>query len=172
MVPFFIFTKKSEMDNWTVLIHQEINQKLEGTREKDLRFFRIDELQRNIERVGKFSGSCAECKRMKSEIESNIPHIREAVEVPGNYRRDLDRLISRLARHIMKAHQFYPPWYHNYLFSFYGMVAGSMAGALIMYFVPGQKWEILAAGFSIGLIIGQLIGGKKDREIRSNQKLM
>ena len=160
------------MDKWTESILMEIDQKLEGTREKDLRFFRIDELQRNIERVGRFSGSCSECKRMKSEIESNLPHIREAVEVPGKDRRNLDRLISRLARHIMKAHHFYPPWHHNYLYSFYGLVIGSMAGASIMYMTPGQRWEILAAGFSFGLIIGQLIGGKKDRSIRNEHKLM
>ncbi|HAX94978.1 MAG TPA: hypothetical protein DCY35_00410 [Prolixibacteraceae bacterium] len=160
------------MDKWTESVIGTINQSLDGTREKDLRFFRIDELLRNIERVGKFSSSCADCKRLKTEIESTIPDIREAVEVPGKKRRELDRLISRLARHIMKAHQFYPPWHHNYLYSFYGMVIGSAIGALVMALLPGKKWEILAAGFAVGLISGQLIGGKKDREIRTNQKLM
>lgn len=160
------------MDKWTESVIGNINQALEGTREKDLRFFRIDELLRNIERVGKLSESCAECKRLKTEIETTIPNIREAMEVPGKKRRELDRLIARLARHIMKAHQFYPPWHHNYLYSFYGLVIGSAVGALTMALLPGQKWEILAAGFAIGLITGQLIGGKKDREIRNNQKLM
>lgn len=160
------------MDNWDEKILAAMKESLAGTREKDLRFFRIEELQRNISRVAGYSHQCAGCTHLKPEIAVALKHVNEAVNVPGQYRRELDRVISRLARHMMTNHAFYPPFHFNYLYSFYGIVAGSLAGLLIAVLLPGKPWEIGAAGFVFGLIAGQITGGRKDRKVRSENKLM
>lgn len=160
------------MDKWEKKVLDEMDLSLKGTREKDLRFFRIDELQRNISRIGNFSVSCTGCQKLKSDVENTLVHINEAVNVPGPYRRDLDRLTVRIGRHMMKNHHIYPPWHFNYLYSFYGILAGSLAGLLFVFLFPGEKWEFIAAGFVVGLVAGQLAGGKRDREIRNDNRLM
>jgi hypothetical protein len=160
------------MDNWEEKILAGMEESLAGTREKDLRFFRIEELRRNIRRVAEYSHQCTGCMHLKPEITSSLKHVNEAVNVPGPYRRELDRVISRLARHMMKTHAFYPPYHFNYLYSFYGIVAGSLAGLLIAVLMPGKPWEIGSGGFVAGLIAGQITGSRKDRKVRSESRLM
>ncbi len=160
------------MKNWAEHILKEMEQSLTGTREKDLRFFRIDELRRNIRRVDDFAPKCAICRNLKEETESAMVHVNEAVNVPGQHRRELDRVVARLARHMLKIHKFYPPWHFNYLYSFYGITAGSLFGFLLVQAIPSKPWELMAAGFVTGLISGQILGGKIDRKVRSEDRLM
>lgn len=160
------------MEKWENKTIGSMEASLAGVREKDLRFFRIDELRRNIHRVAAFSAGCEKCRNSRVDIEDALLHIREAVNVPGPYRRDLDRLIVSLSSHMTKRHGFYPPYYYNYLYSLYGIVAGSLAGLLPVLALPGRHWEFLAAGFVAGLLAGQIAGGKKDRKIREEKRLM
>lgn len=160
------------MEHWADRAISTMNQQLEGVKEKDLRFFRMEELRRNIRRTGEFASNCRKCQHMKGEVDSALTHLNEAVSVPGQYRREVDRLIIRLANHMMKEHGFYPPWHYNYLYSFLGMLAGTLASLAIILAIPAKPWELLAAGFAAGLITGQVAGGRKDRKIRADNKLM
>lgn len=160
------------MQNWAENVLKEMEQRLSGTREKDMRFFRIDELRRNIKRIDNYTPDCDICRNLKNETEIVLAHVNEAVNVPGSHRRELDRLMARLARHMMKTHRYYPPYYFNYLYSFYGIAAGSLLGLLVTLVIPSKPWELLAAGFVFGIIIGQFFGGKKDRIVRRNDRLM
>jgi len=56
------------MENWAEEINAKIDVSLEKSREKDLRFFRIDEFKRNITRVDEFSKSCPFCNKHKIDI--------------------------------------------------------------------------------------------------------
>jgi hypothetical protein len=160
------------MQNWADNILADMEQRLSGSREKDLRFFRIDELRRNIRRMDEFAPKCDFCRHLKDETEIALVHVNEAVNVPGQHRRELDRVVARLSRHMMNVHHFYPPWHFNYLYSFYGIVAGSLFGFFLVMAIPSKPWELLAAGFVIGIIAGQFLGGKKDRKIRGDERLM
>lgn len=160
------------MNNWEKKVLEEMELSLQGVRERDLRFFRIDELKRNISRVAGFSAACPDCRNVRSEIESAMVHLNEAIQVPGQHRREADRLIARLGRHMMKAHRLYPPWHFTYLYSFYGIVTGTLFFLPLVYLLPETHWEILAAGFVAGLITGQFTGGKKDRAVRHENRLM
>lgn len=160
------------MESWADNVLKDMEQRLLGTREKDLRFFRIDELRRNIGRVDKFAHKCDICQQLKHETEAALVHVNEAVNVPGSHRRELDRIVARLSRHMLKVHKFYPPWHFNYLYSFYGIVVGSLAGFTVVMVLQSKPWELVAAGFVIGIIAGQFFGGIKDRKIRGDERLM
>lgn len=160
------------MESWADNVLKNMEQRLLGTREKDLRFFRIDELRRNIRRVDEFAQTCESCQHLKLETMAALVHVNEAVNVPGSHRRELDRVVARLSRHMLKVHKFYPPWYFNYLYSFYGISAGSLAGFLVVMAIPSKPWELLAAGFVIGILTGQFLGGRKDRMVRADERLM
>jgi len=161
-----------EMENWATKTNQTIDNKLKGTKEKDIRFYRIDELKRNIERVETFSKSCPNCKKQKIDISANVEKIDEAVHVPSQTRRDYDRMISRLSVHMQKEHGFYTPFHFAYLYSFFGMVAGIVFGYLLLKLFPEYDWLMLAIGFSVGLITGYVWGNIKDNKIRIGKKLM
>lgn len=160
------------MKNWATEITDKIDTKLEGTRDKDIRFYRIDEFKRNIARVDSFSKNCPFCEQQKISISEIVDKIDEAVNVPGKTRREYDRLISRLSKHIQKEHRFFAPYYFSYLYSFYGIVAGLILGYVLMKINPYYWVEMLSIGFSVGLIPSYILGFIKDKKVRKDKMLM
>lgn len=160
------------MANWSEEMKNQLDEKLTGTKTRDIRFYRIDEFKRNIVRVDSFSGNCPQCQKQKIDIAEAVAKIDEAVHVPGRSRRNYDRLISRLSGHMQKEHGFYAPFYFTYLYSFFGMIAGLVLGYLLLKLLPQHNWAMLSLGFVIGLIAGYAWGAGKDNKIRSDKKLM
>ena len=160
------------MGNWEKELNKIIDTKLESTRDKEIRFFRIDEFKRNIERVGSFSESCTHCQQQKTVIVEVVEKIEEAIHIPGNTRREYDRLIARLSKHIQKEHGFYPPYYFSYLYSFFGIAIGLIIGYILMKIKPELWIEMLSIGFVAGLIPSYIWGSIKDKKIRSEKRLM
>ncbi len=160
------------MGDWATKIIETVDTKLKGTKDKDLRFYRIDEFKRNIERIDSFSQNCPYCLKQKTGIAEVVEKIDHAVHTPGKDRREYDRLISKLSGHMQKEHGFHTPFYFVYLYSFFGMVAGMLAGYLLLKIFPAYNWVMLSIGFSAGLLTGYFIGSSKDNKIRVNKKLM
>jgi len=160
------------MDDWTSGVILSIDNRLKNERQRDLRFFRVEEFKRNVERTGKYSGKCPVCPRQRISINEVVEVIDKAIAVPGKERLLYDRLIGRLADHMQKEHGFYTPNHFTYRFSFYGMLAGSGAGLLFMLALHEHNFAFLSAGFSIGLLIGYLYGNNQDNKIREKKKLM
>lgn len=160
------------MEGWAEKTIAILDKKTEGTKQRDLRFYRVDELKRNIRRAGDFSTNCSFCKKEKKNIDDMVKKADEAIHVPGQSRRKYDRLIGRLASHMQKEHGFFTPYYFSYLFSFFGMVIGLLAGYFLMKLFPAHDWALLSAGFIAGLATGYFLGTRKDYKIRSAGKLM
>jgi len=160
------------MENWAEEIIKTIDKKLEGTRDKEIRFYRIDEFKRNITRVDSFAKSCAVCQKEKMNISEITDKIDEAIHVPGKTRREFDRLISRLSKHIQKEHGFYAPYYFTYLHSFFGIFSGFIIGFGLMQIFSDLALEMLSIGFVICLIPSYYWGFAKDKKIRSEKRLM
>jgi len=160
------------MGKWAENIITDIDQKLEKTREQDLRFFRIDEFKRNVTRVEEFMPTCADCKRIQTDIIETVKSIDEAVKTPGRERREYDRLISRLSKHIQKEHKFYPPYYFSYVYALIGLLGGALLGYLLFVIKPEHKIEMFSIGISAGLILSYILGTIKDRKIRTDKKIM
>lgn len=160
------------METWSEDINSKIEKNLEKSREKDLRFFRVDEFKRNVTRVDEYSNTCSFCEKQKIDITATVETIQEAVEVPGNSRREFDRLITRLSRHMQKEHGFYAPYYYSYLYSFFGILAGLLLGFVLFKMFPMHGEVLLASCFSVGIITAYFAGNSKDNKIRRNKKIM
>ncbi|MCF6333857.1 MAG: hypothetical protein L3J11_11285 [Draconibacterium sp.] len=160
------------MGNWAEEINSKIDSKLAEVREKDIRFFRIEEFKRNVARADDFSPNCSFCKSQKINVFETVETIDEAVQVPGKTRREFDRLISRLSKHMQKEHGFYAPYYFSYQYSFYGIIVGFIIGFLLMKVIPQYSIEMLSLGFIAGLIPSYIWGFIKDNKIRSEKRLM
>lgn len=166
------FIQNSDMSDWAKQMISEIDEKLEGVKVRDQRFFRTDEFKRNIERIADFSEKCPVCSAEKLNIEEVLKTFEQAIKVPGRARREYDRLIGRLSGHLQKEHGFFPPFYFTYLFSFFGMLAGLLIGYFLMKIFPGWDYAMLTAGFVVGLISGYFSGNKRDNRVRLEKKLM
>ncbi len=160
------------MGNWSENLIAQIETKLANTNHKDLRFFRIDEFKRNLVRVDSFSDKCQNCKTEQQNIQEVVNTIEEAVNNIGKKRREYDNLISRLSKHMQKAHGFYTPYYFTYLISFFGMIAGSVLGYFLMQLNPELKIELFCLGFALGLLPTYVWGHLKDKKIRREKRLM
>jgi hypothetical protein len=160
------------MGNWSGEINSKIDVDLEKSREKDIRFFRVEEFKRNIVRVDDFSGSCPFCLKHKTDIAEVSSKIEEAIEVPGSARREYDNLISRLSRHMQKEHGFFPPYHFSYLYSFIGILTGSVIGYLLYVLFPGNGSALFSVCFVIGIITAYFTGARKDNQIRTAKKIM
>ncbi|MCF6356200.1 MAG: hypothetical protein L3J54_00215 [Draconibacterium sp.] len=160
------------MENWATEIKNTIDTKLKGTRDKEIRFYRIDEFKRNITRVDSFSKSCPFCQQQKIYVAEVVDKIDEAVHVPGQTRREYDRLISKLSKHIQKEHGFYTPYYFAYIYSFFGIVGGLILGYVLTKINHEFRIEMLSVGFIVGLIPTYVWGSIKDKKVRSEKRLM
>lgn len=160
------------MKSWSAKISAEIDRKLADTRDKDKLFFRVNEFKRNIARVDAFSAACPHCKSEIPAIETAVEQIDVAVETPGRERREYDRLISRLARHMQKEHGFYAPFHFSYVYALYGLLAG-LALSLLLYLLFPHYWlEMFAVGLSSGIVVSYVFGSLKDKKVRAEKKLM
>ncbi len=160
------------MDNWAEKAIVKIESNLQKSKEKDLRFFRVDEFKRNITRIGEFSDSCEVCHNFKTDVAEVVETIYEAVEVPGNTRRGYDRLISRLANHMRREHGFYAPFYFSYVYSFIGIIAALIVGFILYTVFPGKGEIWFSVSFIVGIVTAYISGGLKDSKIRTTKKLM
>ena len=161
------------MSNWYPEFENEIFQKLKGTKDRDLRFFRIEEFLRICQRVDSYDASCRECNSYKYEIEKQKESIATAVNTPGKERRSFDHLLSKMSRHMKKGHGFYPPYYFMYLYSVMWAAPLVILSLLVSLLFPTiTTWAFLAPAFAIGIVSGQIYGGKKDKHIREQNKLL
>lgn len=167
---FFFF---SIMETWSKKIAEQIKQALDGVKESDLRFFRVAEYLRMIKHVDDFSNECQQCKQFQTEVEREVSTIRQAVTETGKARRNYDRHIDQLARHMKKEHGFYPPYYYTYSYSFFYTLIAAVIGLLVSLLFPSiDRWFFIVPGIIVGLMAAQLIGHRKDSQIRSNNKML
>jgi hypothetical protein len=160
------------MGIWSEEIKSKMDVNLEKSREKDIRFFRIDEFKRNITRVDDFSTSCPFCQKHKIDINEAVDTIYEAIEVPGRSRREYDRLIGRLAKHMRNEHGFYAPFYFSYLYAFIGILIGLTTGFILYKLLPGYGEALFLICVATGIIVAYIAGSRKDSKIRTAKKIM
>ena len=160
------------MKNWADELNQQIDINLQKAREKDLRFFRIDEFKRNIERTDEFSDHCRFCLHQKADILKAVESLEEAVEIPGKKRREYDKFISRLSKHMQKEHGFYPPFYFSYLYAFFGLIAGFCISYVLATLFPVHAETMYLLGFMLGIVGAYFWGSHKDKKVRTLNKIM
>lgn len=161
------------MENWYPEFEKSLVEQLQQAKAGDLRFFRMEEYFRNAERIDNQAGTCRQCKALRHDMDRSKEEVGKAVSHPGPERRRLDDLQSRINDHLRKSHGFYPPYYHTYMQSIYWTVS-LMAIAFILTFIfPAlDKAIFYSPAFALGVVTGQIIGGKRDRKIRETNKIL
>lgn len=161
------------MENWYPEFEKSLVSQLQQAKAGDLRFFRMEEFFRNAERVDSMALSCHQCDAFRHELEQMKNEVGKAVMVPGPERRRLDDLQSRMNDHLRKAHGFYAPYYHTYMQTIYWTLSLMAVAFTLSYLFPDvDKAIFYSPAFAVGVITGQVIGGKRDRKIRESNKIL
>ena len=161
------------MTDWSEKIAADLKQELQGVNEKDVRFFRMEEYLRMVKRVDEFSSSCSDCKQFQPGIEAQVSSMRQALKSPGKSRRRYDQHLNLLANHMKQKHGFQQPYFFTYSYSFYYSFALAGFAFLVSLAIPSiDRWFFIVPGFILGLLGGQLQGGRKDSKVRANKKLL
>jgi len=161
------------MSDWYNQYEKNIFSSLKDEKNRDIRFFRIEEMLRIAERTDKYAPSCEKCQSFKNRLNEEQKSLKKAVQYPGKERKELDKLQIEMSAHMRKVHGFYPPYYFSYLYSAIGILI-FMAITFIMYLIfPSLSLlNIMAVAFAAGVIIGQITGHKKDNKIKKEKKIL
>ncbi|MFV0365025.1 MAG: hypothetical protein ACK5JS_00765 [Mangrovibacterium sp.] len=159
------------MNNWYPDFESRVLEQIKDSKGSDLRFFRIEEYLRNAERIDIMADDCPSCAKLREKMEQQAPNIKQAIDEPGAHRRALDDIQAELNQHLKKAHGFYPPMYHTYMQSIYWLLGFMFAALLAVKIFPRvPSIAFYSPAFVIGVVIGQIKGGKMDRLITKNNK--
>jgi len=161
------------MSDWYHKYEEKVFNLLKNEKNRDIRFFRIEEMLRMAERADKYSLTCKECLSLKNRLDQGEASLKKAVQYPGEERKKLDNLQTEMASHMKKIHGFYPPYYFSYLYSTIGILLFMVIAFIFYLFFPSfSLWNILSVAFSAGVIIGQITGHKKDNHIKREGKML
>jgi len=159
------------MSDWYHKYEENVFNLLKDEKNRDLRFFRIEEMLRMAKRADKFAFSCTKCQSFKNRLNEEHKSLKKAVQYPGKERKELDLLQTEMSAHMKKIHGFYPPYYFSYLYSTIGIIIFMAIAFLFYLFLPTLSlWNILAVAFATGVIIGQITGHKRDNKIKREEK--
>ena len=161
------------MSDWYHKYEENVFNLLKDEKNRDLRFFRIEEMLRMAKRADKFAFSCTKCQSFKNRLNEGYKSLKKAVQYPGKERKELDILQTEMSAHMKKIHGFYPPYYFSYLYSAIGILIFMTIAIIIYLILPSFSiWNILAISFAAGVIAGQITGNKKDNRIKREGKTL
>ena len=159
-----------QKSDWPDNMHNQLKNQVEGVRDQEIRFLRIEEFNRVIKKTCQYSEKCPECRTFRDEIETIVPDIRTVLLHPGNERKIYDNLIDRLTKHLRKEHGIFSPLYFTYTYTAIGMgigfIAGMIAETLRWLMLDKVSWELWVGAVIIGLLFGHIKGVNKDANIR------
>ncbi len=161
------------MGDWYNKFEKKALDDIKDCKGADLRFLRVEEYLRNAERIDDLSSSCKICASIKQKIEDHAEGLKNAINTPGKERKELDYIQDEIINHMRKVHGYYPPQYHRYMQSVYWL-CGFMGVAFICTKVFPNIQDVIfySPAFVIGVVIGQIIGGRKDNKvIKQNKQL-
>jgi hypothetical protein len=158
---------KMKENSWMQKFLSNIHREKQKFSEKDYRFYHIERLIKVARFIDKNSSSCAECRNLKS-------HVMELSASLGNYvhggTRDriyFERIYENAVSHLRRTHRFYPSYYYNYLYTFLGFIIGAGAGVCIyLLFREIFGTRVILILSLLGLFFGQILGRRKDNQVR------
>ncbi len=162
--------------NWYTNFKKSIEQHNISGREYKL--FHIDRLLRSGKRIDDFSTTCKKCTDFKSELDSISQNPSDYISGTNIKRKKFENLSSQIFSHLRKDHMIIPHSYFVAVYSFAGMllgvVLGFMAGIIYKYFFspgnPGLIKNAILIGWFTGLVAGQILGNKKDKKVRKEDR--
>ena len=148
----------------------EENEKLY---KNDFKFFQVETFLKAAKKADSFSEKCDNCKIHKDTSEEIAENLQSYLKGDFKSRKDYEKRLTAITNHLKKAHQIYPEQYFISLYSLFGVVGGLAFGALVAYLtIPGFIKQTMLFGFVLGLLIGRILGKRKEKINKINKKIL
>jgi len=166
-------TTNNTLKVWSKKIQNEIDDQIDDIYKRDYKFYKIDRLERMAVRIDEFSDTCSECKALKNEVEDITSKLSKYLQGIPELRSEYEKRNEKIVTHLQKAHGLAYKEYYISSYSFIGFASGSAFFGGIMWFInPNFIIPSLLMRFTVGLIIGRIIGKKKDKEKAANDLIL
>jgi F0F1-type ATP synthase assembly protein I len=165
--------KNMEESVWYTKTEMLVAQQLDKVYKRDVKFYQVDNFLKMAKKVDTLAATCKSCYDLKINAEYIAENLSELLKGEIASRIIYEKRLEEIKLHLRKQHYIYPAQYNLYLFSFVGLVFGTVLGYLIMNFVnPGFLKEGLVLGTVIGLISGRIIGKFRDMRLKKENRLL
>jgi len=161
------------LKNWYLDTQQKIDNQLDNIYHKDYKFFHIERFQTLVKHVHRFSGECATCRSFKPDMEHTAENLAECVGTTAQKRKKYEQLLEKILSHMKKEHGLQLPRYYLSLYSFLGFLLGAALALLVSYLIENQiNKSYLLVGAALGLSAGQILGNKKEKQLKAENKFL
>lgn len=158
-------------NSWVEDISEKIDQQVqEYISVKDYRFYQIGKLKR-IAKLLDRQGSCLDCKYAKAELEKIVEELDRLINKSGVNRSEYEKRVDKLLLHLRKQHGVYQVHHFTYTYSAIYALVGIVFGLLLTYglfYSFNPTIFFLCAG--LGMIIGNILGSRRDRDCKRKGK--
>ena len=151
---------------WYRLLDEQVQEEVKKLYKTDFRFFHVDTFLNYAKTIEGFSGECTECSDFKNNINDLADNLASMISGTVASRRQFEDHLEKIRKHLRLVHGIYTKDYMLSLFSFVGIVGGSLLGFIIVLLVnKSMTFEGLIIGAFIGLIIGRIYGKIADKKL-------
>ncbi len=150
---------------WYYQVSKIINDQKENLYKRDFKFFQVDVLLKLAKKIDHYSSECNECNNYKKEILELSEQIPELLNNSLKGRREFEKNIDKYRNHLKRKHKLMPERYYISLYSLLGTVIGITVGLIAALLINWHivKFTVLLC-FAIGLIVGRIIGNRKEKK--------
>jgi len=145
----------SNQKNWLNTIQTQI-QKFRSIHPKDIKRYKIDQLERIAKRVEQFSQQCSQCSMQKQEI-TKLAHNLEFIKGSTQTRKEYHKKLRLLINHLQKKHKLVAEGQYIGI----GIAIGVALGVPFMTVLGGAG---IALGIPFGLVFGIAMENKAKKE--------
>jgi hypothetical protein len=162
-------------NSWLDSINNNIDNQIdEHISVKDYRFYQIEKLKRIAALLDNVRHkNCLDCKHAKIELEKMVNDLDRLINKSGVNRSEYEKRVEKLIKHLKDAHQIYQAHHFTYTYSGIYTLVGVALGLLVSYgtfYSFNPHVFFLCAG--VGMIIGNVLGAKKDKhQARTGKQL-
>lgn len=140
---------------------------------KDYSFFMLPRLLVFAEKLEGFSGECDDCKQFMKTLEDQVKILPHIVSDNVAYRKSYEKSLDEISKHLRKKHKLVPSSLFVSLYSFLGIIFGTIAGiAISIVFKDNLINNIIFASIGIGVIIGYVWGVIKDYTYKKRKMVL
>lgn len=161
------------MENaWTTSLKNTLAQHEEnGLSEKELRFYHVDKLFEMAKHSYQLAETCETCSKHKNTIVDIASNLDTYLDGSNVNRKNYERHYNSIESHLKQSHKLATPLQNQYQRIFIGMIVGAAVGYPVgLIFNPNFLQFFVLIGWFIGVVIGQVTGMRKEKELKKQGK--
>ena len=165
--------QKAKKSEWYQQIEENIQKELDkGIKNGDFKFYNVEGFLNLAAKIDKLSHHCPFCQNLQKDIEIYSYDLAYYINNSHKSRKQFEDGQEKIKTHLYKTHGVVTRNYYLSLYTFLGIFIGSLAGFLFYYMLAMDSFKAITLIFAaIGLIIGRILGTRKEKHLKKQEKV-